>query len=120
MRKIVLVAAMVLASASVEAAGSRSLSLAAAEQTSQAVTTVATAQPGNVAPETEAPKYIDRPPAVSVTAPAATPAVTTTTPAPGAATAATKSTARADEPKRKRYWTEGRIIRELHRHGIYW
>jgi len=122
MRKIILVAAMVLASASAsaEAAGSRSLSLAAAEQTSQAVTTVATAQVGDAAPATEAPKYLDRPSAVSATAPVATPAATPTAPAPVATTATTKSTAQAEKPKRKRYWTEDRIIGELHRHGIYW
>jgi len=118
MRKIILVAAMVLASASAEAAGSRSLSLAAAEP--QAVTTVATAEVGDAVPATEAPKYLDRPPAVSATAPAATPAATTTNSAPVTTPATTKSTAQADKPKRKRYWTEGRIINELHRHGIYW
>jgi hypothetical protein len=29
-------------------------------------------------------------------------------------------TARAEKPRRKRYWNEARIIGELHRHGIYW
>jgi hypothetical protein len=33
----------------------------------------------------------------------------------------TASAPRAEKPRRKeRYWTEGRIISELHRHGIYW
>ena len=31
------------------------------------------------------------------------------------------SAPKAEKPRRKqRYWTEGRIIGELHRHGIYW
>ena len=32
----------------------------------------------------------------------------------------TASKSRSDRPRRTRYWTEARIIRELHRHGIYW
>jgi hypothetical protein len=32
----------------------------------------------------------------------------------------TASAPRAEKPRRKRYWNEGRIIGELHRHGIYW
>lgn len=70
------------------------------------------------APVTEAPKYVDRPPAISAPAPAAAPAVATTTSAPAAT--ATKTTAKVNKPKHKRTWTEGRIISELHRHGIYW
>ena len=34
--------------------------------------------------------------------------------------AAEKAASRAEKPRHKRYWTEGRIIGELHRHGIYW
>jgi hypothetical protein len=26
----------------------------------------------------------------------------------------------ASKPRRRHIWTEARIIRELHRHGIYW
>ena len=122
MRKIILVAAMVLASASAQAAGPRSLSLAtASEQASapQATATIAvTTQVSEAAPVTEAPKYFDRPPAISAPAPAAAPAVATTTSAPAAT--ATKTTAKVNKPKHKRTWTEGRIISELHRHGIYW
>jgi hypothetical protein len=29
-------------------------------------------------------------------------------------------TAKSDKPRRKRHWDEARIIRELHRYGIYW
>jgi hypothetical protein len=126
MRKIILVAAaMVLASASAQAGGPRGLSLASTnEQASAPQTTATTSAPTQVseaAPAAEAPKYLDRPPAVSLTAPAATaPTTTTTTSAPATAQPAAKSTAKADKPKHKRSWTEGRIISELHRHGIYW
>ncbi|SDH00110.1 hypothetical protein SAMN05216338_1004245 [Bradyrhizobium sp. Rc2d] len=131
MRKIILVAAMLLVSASAQAGGPRSLSLAAAgeqtsaPQTTTSATATATTQLSEVAPTTEAPKYSDRPPAVSLSAPAAATAPAATTPttssAPVATTKpATKTTARADKPKHKRSWTERRIISELHRHGIYW
>ncbi|OAF16881.1 MULTISPECIES: hypothetical protein [Bradyrhizobium] len=114
MRKIILVAAMVLASASAQAAGTRSLTLASAE------TPAATNATPAAAPA-ETPKYVDRPAAVPTT-----PAAATTTPATNcapsndAAKPAPKTTAKADKPRRHRGWTEGRIIGELHRHGIYW
>jgi hypothetical protein len=110
MRKIILVAAMVLASASAQAAGSRSLTLASAEQAWQATTAPQAAEPAG---PTDAPAYVDRPSAVSTT-----PAATTPTPATAAPT--NKTTAKADKPKHRRDWTEDRIISELHRHGIYW
>jgi hypothetical protein len=125
MRKIILVAAMVLVSASAQAGGPRSLSMApanapaAAPQTTTA-TTPATAQVSEVS---TAPKYVDRPPAVSNTAPAAATTATTkttTTSAPTIARPSPKSTAKAYRPKHKYYWTEARVVAELHRHGIYW
>ena len=129
MRKMILVAAMILASASAQAGGSRGLSLAAAgEQTSAPQTTTSastvTTQVSEAVPATEAQKYYDRPLAVSLSAPAAATAPTVTTPATSAPVTttkpATKTAARADKPKHKRSWTERRIISELHRHGIYW
>jgi hypothetical protein len=39
---------------------------------------------------------------------------------PKADSKATPQTAKTDKPKHKKYWTEARIIGELHRHGIYW
>ena len=119
MRKIILVVAMVLVSASAQA-GDRSLSMATANDANSApqattVTTAATTQVSEAAPVTDAPKYVDRLPAVSTTAPAAATASAPTATQPGP-----KSTARADKPKHKRAWTEGRIISELHRHGVYW
>ena len=69
------------------------------------------------APVAAAPVYVDRPAAVSTTVPA----TTTNTPpsAPAATQPARKTIAKADKPRHKRS-TEGRIIAELHRHGIYW
>lgn len=120
MRKIILVAAMVLASASAQADGSRSLSLATANEqvpaAQAAAPTTATIQVSEVAPVPDAPKYVDRQPAVSATAPAA---ATTTTSAPVATRPVAKTTAKGDKPRHKR-WTEGRIIAELHSHGVYW
>ena len=127
MRKIILVAAMVLASASAHA-GDRSLSLSGAAGPTVAPQATPTAAPAtqisDVAPSVEAPKYVDRPPAVSAPAPAPAPAAATApaatpTAAPVATTKPAK-TARVEKPKRKREWTERRIISELHRHGIYW
>jgi len=127
MRKIVLVAALLLASASAHA-GDRSLSLSgmAGQSAAPQAAPIATpaSQVSEVAPVAGAPKYSDRPPAVSlppVPAAAAAPAATpiTTASAPVATTRPAKA-ARAEKPKRKREWTERRIISELHRHGIYW
>jgi hypothetical protein len=127
MRKIILVAAMVLVSASAQAGGPRSLSLSAVSEPASVQQTApmlaaAPTQVSEAAPAAEAPKYLDRPPAVSLTAPAAAVAPTTTMASAPATTAqpAAKTTAKADKPKHKRSWTEGRIISELHRHGIYW
>ncbi|MCK1553883.1 hypothetical protein IVB11_33790 [Bradyrhizobium sp. 177] len=127
MRKIILVTAMVLVSASAQAGGPRSLSLSAVsepasvQQTTPALAAAPT-QVSEAAPAAEAPKYLDRPPAVSLNAPAAVATPTTTTASAPATTTqpAAKKTAKADKPKHKRSWTEGRIISELHRHGIYW
>jgi len=106
MRKFILITAMVLASASAQAA-SRSLTLAES-------TTPAVAAPAETPKATEAPKYVDRPAlvepkAVQPNAQPATPVAENTASAP-----------KAEKPRRQRYWTEGRIIGELHRHGIYW
>lgn len=127
MRKILLVAAMVLASASAQAGGVRSLSLASADDHAPAQQTTAApaAQMTEAATPSDGPKYVDRPSAVSTSTPAV---ATTTTAAPAATQApatdtpkpAPRTTAKASKPRHTRYWTEGRVISELHRHGIYW
>ena len=100
MRKLILIAALVLASAAAQASGSRGLILASNDEPAAAETAKA-----------ETPKYVERPAAVSTTAEA---------PKPGAARPVAVQTPRGEKPKPRRYWTEARIIGELHRHGIYW
>jgi hypothetical protein len=113
MRKFVLIAAMVLVSATAQAGQSRSLTMASSDQpvtsTQPAKTADAAATPAAPA---ETPKFVERPAAVD----------TTTTPSAPKADAGKEAprTAKADKPKHRKYWTEARIIGELHRHGIYW
>ena len=126
MHKIILVAAMVLASASAHA-GERSLTMApGTEQNSAPQTTTTTApatQTSEVATVTQAPY---RPPVVSLSAPAVATAPAATTAAAPASTIKPARlgkpvrTARVSKPKHNPYWTERRIVAELHRHGFYW
>jgi hypothetical protein len=137
MRKFILIAGLVLASATAQA-GERSLSLAGsdvlaapASAPARIADTPKTAEapqaaeaPKAEAPKAEAPKYIERPAAVEPKA--ETPkAGTQKADAPKVEQTTTESakpakTAKVEKPRRKRYWTEGRIISELHRHGVYW
>jgi hypothetical protein len=122
MRKFILIAAMVLASATAQAGQSRGLTLAANDDQPAAATDQAkdqvkdhvkeTATPVETPKAAETPKFVDRPAAVD----------TTTTAAQASKTDAGKpvTTAKADKLRRKNHWTEARIIGELHRHGIYW
>jgi len=132
MRKFIVIAGFVLASATAQA-GERSLSLAGSDvlatpapapaKVADAPKTAEVPQAVE-APKAEAPKYIERPTAVETKtetpkaeAPKAdAPKVEQTTTEP----AKPAKTARAEKPRHKRYWTEGRIIGELHRHGVYW
>ena len=119
MRKFVLIAAMVLASATAQAGQSRSLTTAQADQpaATQAKPTETTKAADVVTPAApaETPKFVERPAVVDTT-------TTTTTPAQPKADSAKPAaqTAKSDKPRHKNYWTQGRIIGELHRHGIYW
>ena len=119
MRKFVLIAALVLVSASAQAAGMRGLTLASSDDQPAAATeqpkAVEAAKPVESAVEdakpVETPKYVDRPAAANTAteAPTGDVARPATVPAPKAA-----------RRKPPRDWTEARIIGELHRHGIYW
>jgi hypothetical protein len=136
MRKLILIAAMVLASAAAQAGDSRSLSLSidvsAPPPTLKPVaSTPAVAgapQPSDAAPAAETPKaveavetpkFIERPALVEPKAEPVQVQQSTTAPAKPAAQK-TASTHRTEKRYHKRYWTVGRIIGELHRHGIYW
>jgi hypothetical protein len=141
MRKFVLIAGFVLASAAAQA-GDRSLSLGGIEQApAKAVDAPKTAE----APQPpEPPKYVERPAiepkaetpkaetprtdtnkattarpkAARVYRPAAAASVNA---APGRpAFRRTASMSRSMKLRRKHHWIEARIVRELHRHGIYW
>jgi hypothetical protein len=120
MRKFILIAAMVLVSASAQAAPSRNLTLASNDEAATV------AQPNAVQDKVvqdkatqvdeqgvETPKYVKRPSAVGKTvepakADQAKPAADKTAEAPKV------------EKKRKHESIEARVIHELHRYGIYW
>ncbi|MBX9646419.1 MAG: hypothetical protein K2X57_05110 [Xanthobacteraceae bacterium] len=131
MRKFILIAGFVLASA-VAQAEPRSLSLSGSDVLATPAPVTKAVDPSKTAeaPQAEtiksdAPKYIERPAVVEpkvetpkAEAPkAATPKVEQTTTAEPAKPV---KTAKSEKPRRKRYWNEARIIGELHRHGIYW
>jgi hypothetical protein len=113
MRKFILIAAMVLVSATAQAASFRNLTMAANDQPA-AAEMPKSADRGTEQPAVEAPKFVERPAAVETKAeePKAEPAKPV----------AEKNveTPKVEKPKRKRMSTEARVIYELHRHGIYW
>jgi hypothetical protein len=120
MRKLILVAALVLASASAQAAGSGSLTTLTSSD-DQATAATEQGKPVDAAKPTEAPKAVDE------TKPADAPkhvdrpaAANTATDAPTADAVKPAPVQKAERRKPRRDWTEARIIGELHRHGIYW
>jgi hypothetical protein len=107
MRKLILIAAMVLASATAQAGITRNLALAANDEP-------AAAEPAKPA---EAPQFIERPAAIDTKT--EQPKTEPVQPAADATTAPL----RADKPekaRRRHRSIEARVIYELHRHGIYW
>ena len=118
MRKFMLIAAMILVSATAHAGGQRSLTLASSDAPAKSVEIKADDTQPAEAPPAEAPQYVERPAAVD-TQPATQcqPAASTTADAPKVTP---KEIATAERPKRRHPSTEARIISELHRHGIYW
>lgn len=146
MRKLILITAVVLTSASAQA-GERSLSLggagslpAAASNSVKTADKVADAPAAPaVAPPpmpSEAPKYVERAAPAAVPAPAPqlqaqpasqqAPVQQQANVQPSAASDARPAPEqpatwrRSSHRRYARRWTEGRIIGELHRHGIYW
>ena len=130
MRKFILIAGIVLASASAQAGDNRSLSLAGSDtqpaaapaKTNAAPQTAENTEPPKAeapraadAPKADAPKYVERP------------AIVETKPERYRDEPRYKEESRYrdepryyDRPRRSRSWTERRIINALHRHGIYW
>ena len=128
MRKFILIAGFVLASAAAQAAdrglslaGNEIATVAAPAKAVEGLKTAEAPQAAEVArPET--PKYVERPAVIEPQSEATT---TEKVEQPAAEPAKplarkTASTSRSEKPRRKRYWTEARIIRELNRHVIYW
>ena len=127
MRKLILIAAISLLATEAYAGGSRSLSLAASsanQQVEQPAT--AAAVPPQAAQAPAGPQATNVQTATTTptsTAPAATAApAPATAAAPASPTAApvTTSATETTKAKRRQPSTEARVIRELHRHGIYW
>ncbi|WP_448046017.1 hypothetical protein [Bradyrhizobium liaoningense] len=129
MRKLILIAAMSLLATEVHAGGPRGLSLAASGTSQQAeppATTPQTTQAPPAPQSTNVQTAATAPTsaATATTAPAASTAPVAAAPAstsparPAATREATKT--EIAKPKRRQSSTEARVIRELHRHGIYW
>jgi hypothetical protein len=109
MRKLILIAAFVLASATAQAGGTRGLALASGDEPAAAEQPKAAEAPKPA----EAPKSVSRPAAVNLSE---QPQTDQAGPGPDRNT----HTPRAERPRRKRGLTEARVIYELHRHGVYW
>jgi outer membrane biosynthesis protein TonB len=102
MRKLALIAVILLASAPAFAGPSRGLSLASTEPTQQVPN-----QPNTEQKSDTPPAAVERPKLVVPQE------------QPKAPVVADKPTG-PPKPKGKRISTEARVIYELHRHGIYW
>lgn len=127
MRKLILIAVVSLLATQAHAGGPRSLSLAASNANHQA-----TEQPAIVAPQTVQAPAPTQPATTTVQTATATP--TSTTPAASVSTAAAPavttpaqstvapaaSASEPTKPKHRNPSVEARVIRELHRHAIYW
>ena len=102
MRKLILIAALVLVSATAQAGTKRGLTVASNEATATEATTAA-----------ETPKYVARPAAVDTRQ---------RLKAEQAKRLAAKDprALRAEQGKRKRASILARLVYALHRHGIYW
>ncbi|QIP03191.1 hypothetical protein [Bradyrhizobium symbiodeficiens] len=111
MSKLILIAALSVLTTQAYAGGSRSLSLAATNATQQMPEQPATT--AAVAPQaTQPPANVQTATTVPASTVAAAPAAT--------AAAPTTRTTETTKPKHRQPSTEARVIRELHRHGIYW
>lgn len=114
MRKLMLIVTMSVLASQAYAGGPRSLSLAA---TNASQATAATAPPQAIqAPTATPPANAQTATTTQATTAPAAPTQAATAPA---ATPA-QPTAETAKPKHRQPSTEARVIRELHRHGIYW
>lgn len=128
MCKLILIATMSLLASEAYAGGSRSLSLAATNASQPATEQPATtAQPqATQGPAATPPANVQTATTTPTTATAAPATATQVTSAPAAATPAqptaapVANTSEAVKTRHRQPSTEARVIRELHRHGIYW
>ena len=114
MRKLILITAIVLASATAHAVEPRRLSVASDGQPAKSVETVPAEPKSAETAPVDTPKYVERPAAVD------TKATQPTAPSSNEQASAQPSQTAADKPKRRHQSTASRVISELHRHGIYW
>jgi hypothetical protein len=117
MRKLILIATMSLLASQAYAGGPRSLSLSAtsASQATEQPATTAPPQATQV-PTATPPTNVQTATTTPASTPPAAPVQTATAPAATPAQPTTVTT----KPKHREPSTEARVIRELHRHGIYW
>jgi hypothetical protein len=115
MRKLILISAMLLMSATAYASGQRSLILASSDEPAKSVET----KPADAA-AAETPKYVERPSVVDTNAaqPAAQCQPSPTTAEPPKMPA--RDIATTEKPRHRHQSTQSRVISELHRYGIYW
>jgi hypothetical protein len=136
MRKLILIAGFVLASATAQAGDSRSLSLAGSDspaatapaKTNAAPQTAEAAEP----PKADAPRYVERPQVETKSGQyrdeprSRDESRYKDEPRKDEPRYSDKRRSydddddRYDRPRRTRHWAERRIINTLHRHGIYW
>jgi hypothetical protein len=111
MRKLALIAAMVLVSATAQAGVSRGLTVASNDEVTAAEQPKALPAPADAPADT--PKYVARPAPVDTAAPA---------PKGDDARPVADKDIRPKAARSRRHHgsIEARVIYELHRHGIYW
>ena len=121
MRKLILIATMSLLASQAYAGGPRSLSLSATNA-SQATEQPATTAPPQAtqAPTATPPANVQTATTTPASTPPAAPVQTATAPATTPAQQTSAPVAETPKPKHRAPSTEARVIRELHRHGIYW
>jgi|SRR5579872_2088794 len=116
MRRFILIAAMLLISASARADGARGLSLASNDETVAAGQLQATAAPEAPLQNAEAPKVVGQPGDAAPQPPKADQANSNPIKSDQTRPAGRKS----ERQKFTRSPLEARVVDELHRHGIYW
>ena len=118
MRKLILITTVSLLASQAYAGGSRSLSLAAtnASQTTEQPATAAPPQ----APTATPPASVQTATTTPASPPPATPAQSAAATSAQPTIAPVATSTETAKPKPRNPSTETRVIRELHRHGIYW